>query len=284
MGSPWIPPIPGGKLTSKPARDLGPAVTFLLWCYDAVRRDGTIEFQIGEVAGYLDESYYTVQKWWAAARGGPWFTNVIDRGKQGFRVRMADSWLEWRAVKSSSNDDQVPDQASEDKKAPPAPSSNAGQIPDLVLEEEKIPDQPPVKSPSNRNEVPDQALEAPAYKEDHHDQESGERGARKRAVSRAPPTLDQLHEGVTAYKRLTGKRTVTPAVAAQIAESVTDMPHWEKVITAWCGKYRPENVSGMLDWYEHPEKMNSNGTHQAKRHANAPSRRSGHPPERLDGG
>lgn len=84
---------------------------------------------------------------------------------------------------------------------------------------------------------------------------------KEREGTRAPVSLDFLHEGVTTYKRLTGKRTVSPAVATQIAEAVTDIPLWETVVTAWCGRYRAENVSGMLDWYQHPDKMRApNGT------------------------
>lgn len=88
---------------------------------------------------------------------------------------------------------------------------------------------------------------------------------KKEREARAPAqvNIDSLHEGVAAYKRLTGKRSVTPSVAAQIAAAVTDMPLWERVITAWCGKYRAENVTGMLDWYANPDKMEQrNGTQQ----------------------
>lgn len=136
----WIPPIPGGKLTSKPVRELGSAVVFLHWCYEAVRReDCSIEFQISDVAGYLDESYYTVRKWWSAVKDGPWFAEVTDRGKRGFRVRMADEWLEWRAFKSSSSD---------------------GQMHNPVLDENER----AVNAPSIQNEMHNPVLEAPAYK------------------------------------------------------------------------------------------------------------------------
>jgi len=99
--------------------------------------------------------------------------------------------------------------------------------------------------------------------------------------TRAPAqvNIDSLHEGVATYKQLTGKRSVTPTVAAQIAAVVTDMPLWEKVVTAWCGKYRAENVTGMLDWYAHPDKMESrNGTHNNGRHASTTRK----PLERYD--
>ncbi len=150
--SPWAPPIPGGKLTSKPVRNLGSAVTFLHWCYEAVNRDGTIEFQIHEVAGDLDESYYTVRKWWAAVKGGPWFSEVVDRGRLGFRIHMADDWLEWRGgVKS--------------------PSSN-GEVPKQVLEDDEGPIQMPVNARSSASEVPTAVLENSGNKVLMSDQES----------------------------------------------------------------------------------------------------------------
>lgn len=143
----WVPPIPGGKLTSKPVRDLGSAVVFLHWCYEAVRRDGTIEFQINDVAGYLEESYYTVRKWWSLVKDGPWFAEVTDRGKLGFRVRMADDWIEWRIFNSPSSNDQMHDYAFQS-------------------------DEIVVNSFSNENEMPNRVFQAPAYKVLHDDHEA----------------------------------------------------------------------------------------------------------------
>lgn len=181
----WVPPIPGGKLTSKPVRQLGSAVTFLHWCYEAVRRDGTIEFQIGEVADYLDESYYTVRKWWSLVKDGPWFCEVIDRGKRGFSVHMHDDWLEWRTVKSSSSVGQVPNLVLDDDQEKPAERSSAGEMHDLVLEETDNADEMPVKLRSNENEVPEMVLDDRMYKVLHTDQKKHARSSRKRSDVRS---------------------------------------------------------------------------------------------------
>ena len=87
--------------------------------------------------------------------------------------------------------------------------------------------------------------------------------ARKRAP---PPTLDFAHEGVATWKRLTGKRKITPVIARLIAETITDIASWEQKVTAWLqAGFNPNNVSGMVDWYLHPEKME-------RRNGSAPNR------------
>lgn len=83
---------------------------------------------------------------------------------------------------------------------------------------------------------------------------------RERAVNRTPharqTNLDSLNEAVATYKQLTGKRSVAPAMATLIVDAVTDIPRWQSVVSAWCGAgFRPDNVTGLLDWYAHPEKM-----------------------------
>lgn len=71
-----------------------------------------------------------------------------------------------------------------------------------------------------------------------------------------PASLDFMHEGVTIWKRLTGRKHITPANAAYIAGKITDIPLWERVVTAWLqAGYNPDNVKDMCDWYDHPEKM-----------------------------
>lgn len=67
--------------------------------------------------------------------------------------------------------------------------------------------------------------------------------------------MDTFHEAVVIYKELSGKRTVAPVVATLIASRVTDMDLWRRVVTACCKLFNPGNTDVMLDWYEHPEKM-----------------------------
>jgi len=78
----------------------------------------------------------------------------------------------------------------------------------------------------------------------------------KKERERDAPTLDFLHEGVTTWKQLTGRRNITPVNANLIANAVTDTDRWAEVVKAWIGRgFKPENITGMLDWYTHPEKM-----------------------------
>lgn len=162
-------------MTSKAVRNIGSAVVFLHWCYEAVQRDGTIDVQIADVAEYLEESYYTVRKWWSVIKDGPWFVEVHDRGKRGFKVRMADDWLSWRPVRTS------------------VPSTN-GQMQNTVLEEDtEVPndalndDEMPVKLPSNASEMQNRAFDGRMYKVLQDDQESGVVGAFDKAPDLPPP-------------------------------------------------------------------------------------------------
>lgn len=81
--------------------------------------------------------------------------------------------------------------------------------------------------------------------------------ARKARTPRKPAqaSFDSVHEAVALYKELTGKKSIPPVVARSIAETVTDLTHWRVVITTWCGKYRADNVTGMLEWYLDASKM-----------------------------
>jgi hypothetical protein len=55
MGT-WQPPIPAGALYSKAARQLGPAIALLGYCYDLIQRDGTLELRLKDAAGDMEES------------------------------------------------------------------------------------------------------------------------------------------------------------------------------------------------------------------------------------
>jgi hypothetical protein len=46
----------------------------------------------------------------------------------------------------------------------------------------------------------------------------------------------------------------------EIEERVSVLALWQQVCDAWALRgYKPTNVAGMLDWYEHPEKMQQQG-------------------------
>lgn len=238
----WHPPIPAGKLYSPDATDLGPALAMLLWCYDRIQRDGTIDVQLPSAAADIGKPYGTIKDWWRQLRGGPFFCEAIDRGRRGWVVRLAEDWIDWHVMGNN-----YPAQGRD------VNLDENGEGPLISLEEREG----GVKAASRRRQGRDISLETSAYKEDQIDHKTG-----RETRARDPASLDFMHEGVTTYKRLTGKRQIPPAVASQIAAAVTDIPQWELVVTAWCGKYRAENVTGMLDWYTHPEKIGQhNGAH-----------------------
>jgi hypothetical protein len=90
--------------------------------------------------------------------------------------------------------------------------------------------------------------------------ETTQRLHKERERAKPAPTrqsdMSNLSEPVQLYKELTGTKSVPPSVARQIADTVVDIPFWQKAIAAWLGAgFKPNNATGMLDWYLHPEKM-----------------------------
>lgn len=94
----WQPPIPAGALYSKPARELGPALALLAYCYDIVQRDGSFDLVLREAADDMETDYRTMRRWWKEITNGPFFCEVTDRGRRGYHVRFKDGWLDWRVL------------------------------------------------------------------------------------------------------------------------------------------------------------------------------------------
>lgn len=117
--------------------------------------------------------------------------------------------------------------------------------------------------------------------------ESKERKKERESHTPAQANMDSLHEGVAIYKQLSGIKFITPTVAATIAATANDLTLWERAVKTWIGVgNKPGNITGICDWYNHPERMERrNGTHQSNRprtaHPNAPSRH-GYAIERPD--
>ena len=83
-------------------------------------------------------------------------------------------------------------------------------------------------------------------------------------IPKSQATLSFAHEGVTAYKELAEVHKLEAVKADKIAEIVTDIPAWRCAVQAWIAAgNRKENVTGMLDWYIHPERQKgrTNGRH-----------------------
>lgn len=183
----WHPPIPAGRLYSSDALDLGPALAMLVWCYDNIERDGTIEIQLNKLAVEFGKSYRTIKDWWAALRAGPFFCETIDRGKRGWIVRLADDWIDWHVMANNypSRPGQGQDTALDDK----------GEGKNSALEARQV----PVKSRSSPDEGQNTALEASAYKVDHHDQNpSSSKGGDERKKKPTALTVWLIDQGMGA--------------------------------------------------------------------------------------
>lgn len=168
MGA-WHPPIPAKKLYSKDALDLGAGIALLIWCYDGIERDGHIDIELNTLTAEFGVSYRTLKEWWAALRDGPFFHKKEDRGRRGWRVWLADDWIDWHVMGNNYPATQGRNNALEDACSSPA----EGQ--EIALD----PAQVPLKSRSSPAEGQNVALDDRVYKVDHHDQESGVVAARE---------------------------------------------------------------------------------------------------------
>lgn len=71
----------------------------------------------------------------------------------------------------------------------------------------------------------------------------------------APDAATKRHPAITAYRNLTGKRSIKVGAAKRIEAAVAaDDPaavtRWRDTVDEWVNRgYRPENVAGMLDWF-----------------------------------
>jgi len=214
----WHPPIPANKLYSKPALDLGPALAMLIWCYDGIQRDGTIEISIEQAAHEIGKPYRTVKEWWRQLRTGPFFSEMEDHGRSGWVVRLDDDWIDWRIMQHNYPTDE-------------------GQ--NVALESESKPSQSPLKARSRTAQGQDTALETSAYKVLMDDQESRGSTRAKRAPTtphkhepkkERDTTLD--HPAVVIY-RDTFKSTPNAEYRRAIAMAVTHIELWSDVSKLW---------------------------------------------------
>lgn len=88
------PRIPGGVLTSKPTRKLGPALALLGYAYDHVGPDGTILVNLRAFCHITGITHATARRWWGAIEAGPFFSEV-QHTPDGMLARFADGWLVW---------------------------------------------------------------------------------------------------------------------------------------------------------------------------------------------
>ncbi len=178
----WHPPIPTGLATDPAVRELKykMALHLLLYCYDDVRRDGSVKISLKEAALALQEPYETVRRWWRSLLDGPFFAKQRDCGRNGWEVQFAPDWIDWHVM--SNNYQRSPMNAEEETSQPSTVNERSpmnGQGLNIT-----------VSSTSERSPM---NVENPAYKEDHHDQESGGVGSNSKGSS-PPPFFEKLAE------------------------------------------------------------------------------------------
>jgi hypothetical protein len=92
-------------------------------------------------------------------------------------------------------------------------------------------------------------------------QKNTQESEKPKRAARTPPlpkqrNLDSFNQAVLIYKELSGKNNLSPALITLIVDQVAEMERWRTTVQTWLGSgFNPLNVSGMLDWYAHPEKM-----------------------------
>lgn len=138
----WQPPIPAGAMYSKAARALGPALPLLAYCYDLVQRDGWLEISLRDATDDLDEPYQNIKRWWGMLKSGPFFSQIEDHGRNGWKVRFKNVWLDWRILNARASSD---------------PFSSTDEVPEMIPETTEIPSINPqvqLKDISSTNESP----------------------------------------------------------------------------------------------------------------------------------
>lgn len=140
---------------SRAAVKLGVALPLLGWCYDAVQRDGWVTLNLKDAAADMDVPYQTMKRWWSELRGGPFFAEVEDHGRNGYRMQFADAWIDWRILRARPETKPSPVKIDE--------------VPEVIPETEQKPSsstQVHVKYTSSTNEGPEVIPEEIGIKED----------------------------------------------------------------------------------------------------------------------
>jgi hypothetical protein len=291
---PWHPPIPAGKLYSAPALQLGTGLALLVYLYDGVQRDGWVDVSLEQAAADLGVPYRTVKDWWKRLREGPFFSDQQDRGKRGWRVRLADDWLDWHvmannypekfhgrtaaldgdtenasrptqgqkvALDSDTEDASRPVQGRDtalDGDTEEASRHTQGRHAALEMR------QGPVKALSRPTHGRDAALEGAACKEDQHDQES-----RLLRAIRAPPSEHQqlmhLYAEGLGYQLTTATQEAVAAkkilAAGYTPEQAIDVYRTLKADIFWQGKHLSlQTVYKQMGAVLQAPKVGTNGT------------------------
>lgn len=243
----WQPPIPAGALYSKAARALGPALPLLAYCYDKVGRDGSLRISLHEAASDMDEAYPTVKRWWAVLADGPFFKAIEKKGRNGMHLTFKDVWIDWRILKTRTDETFGTETGSEMIPNTPIELVN-GITFGTYSGSEMIPDDQcnKVLITTDQADLFGALIAPPPAAAEMPKSEPTPRGKRD---------PNQQHPACLAFFAKTGYRP-NRQQAADISATVIDLDQWQKAIAAWLGRgNRINDASGMLDWYLHPDRQ-----------------------------
>jgi hypothetical protein len=235
----WHPPIPTAKLYSEPALALGPALAMLVWCYDGVNRDGTIEVSLERASADIGKPYRTIKEWWRQLREGPFFTAIKDKGHKGWLVQMADDWLDWHVMSNNYPQGQ--------EVAPKGNGSKPVQGQESALEDV----QSPFKDAPRTRQGQESALEENGNKvliSDQNPECVSEDRDRTERTNTQPPARTPA---VLAYFETYPETTLSAAQVQEINERVTDLVRWRRVLKEWSlNGWQAKSIGKMLNRYD----------------------------------
>lgn len=258
----WQPPIPSGAMYSRAAVKLGVALPLLGWCYDAVQRDGTFTIRLKDAADDMGVPYQTLRRWWKDVCAGPFFEAVDDHGRNGYQVRFADAWIDWRMLNKRPNPEPVKAESSE-----------------VILESGENAEGH-LKVTSRSFESSEMNLQKTAYKEDIYTLPTPNGVGRGAKRARAPTPPQQQGElaltPLAIYRHETGAKSPKPA-ARELIATVTDLDMWRTACrNATQRAWNVQNIENLVRHYEElrtgtgNEKRNGHRPHQPIRQAAEP--------------
>jgi hypothetical protein len=92
-------------------------------------------------------------------------------------------------------------------------------------------------------------------------------------VPAATPKTMTEQPAIVAYREIFLRTPARAQMALILAHQIEDIARWSVVCALWCGKgWNQTNIIGMLDLYDHPERIENASTYTA----NLPAARAGH--------
>jgi len=83
----------------------------------------------------------------------------------------------------------------------------------------------------------------------------------------ATPTTKMMADQavIAAYREIFLRTPSKAQMALILAHQINDLNRWRRVLTLWCGRgWNLSNVAGMLDLYDHPERIDNEHTYQSR--------------------